>query len=182
MGEGGKGIYVGIDPGKSGGVAVIHPDGSAEAWYTPIITTRKTSPRKKTPSGKKYVKVTKKYDETGMFRLLGKFRKLKREGFTIKVGLERVGAAPRDGRTSAFNFGMGWGLWRMALTASGFTYRLVEPSKWRPELVGKGADKKESLYLARKLWPDVELPLMKDEAKAEALLIAEWIRRHPEEA
>ena len=66
----------------------------------------------------------------------------------------------------------------MALTASGLSYVLVEPSKWRPALVGKGADKKESLYLARKLWPDVDMPLMKDEAKAEALLIAEWIRRY----
>ena len=73
-------IYVGIDAGKSGGVGVIYPDGSAEAWYTPIIQTRKTSPRKKTASGKKYVKVTKVYDEPGMFRLLGKFRKLKKSG------------------------------------------------------------------------------------------------------
>jgi hypothetical protein len=170
-------IYVGIDPGKSGGVGAIYPDGSAEAWHTPIIVTRKTSARKKTASGKKYVKITKTYNEPGMFRLLGRFRKLKRSGKIIKVGLERVGAAPKDGRTSAFTFGMGWGLWRMALTASGFSYVLVEPSKWKPALVGKGADKKESLYLARKLWPDVELPLMKDEAKAEALLIAEWIRR-----
>ena len=173
-----KVVYVGIDPGKSGGIGAIYPDGCAEAWYTPIIQTRKTSPRKKTASGKKYVKVTRVFDEPGMFKLLGRFRKLKREGWTIRVGIERVGAAPRDGRSSAFNFGMGWGLWRMALTASGFKYTFVEPGKWRPALVGKGADKKESLYFARKLWPDVDMPLMKDEAKAEALLIAEWIRRH----
>ena len=96
-----KVVYVGIDPGKSGGIGAIYPDGCAEAWYTPIIQTRKTSPRKKTASGKKYVKVTRVFDEPGMFKLLGRFRKLKREGWTIRVGIERVGAAPRDGRSSA---------------------------------------------------------------------------------
>jgi crossover junction endodeoxyribonuclease RuvC len=53
---------------------------------------------------------------------------------------------------------------------------LVRPRAWKKDM-GLTADKDESLSMARELWPDAPLARKKDNGRAEALLIAEWLRR-----
>jgi hypothetical protein len=43
--------------------------------------------------------------------------------------------------------------------------------------MGLTADKKDSLVMARELWPDSPLERVKDNGRAEALLLAEWLRK-----
>jgi hypothetical protein len=52
---------------------------------------------------------------------------------------------------------------------------LVTPQRWKKHF-HLTADKGESLDMARYLWPEARLKLKKDINKAEALLIAEYLR------
>ena len=55
-------------------------------------------------------------------------------------------------------------------------WMLVTPQKWKKEL-GLTSDKDLSLNMARELWPDAPLARKMDNGRAEALLMAEWLRR-----
>jgi hypothetical protein len=55
-------------------------------------------------------------------------------------------------------------------------WMLVTPHKWKKDM-GLTADKNESLAMARELWPNAPLARKMDNGRAEALLMAEWLRR-----
>jgi len=175
-------VFAAIDPGKSGAVGVIYSDGRTEAWHSPLIVTRKTTSAK-LKSGKRKGQNVKRRTEkrqidlAGRMKLLAPFAKMAREGKNVLVTLEQVSSMPRDGKVQAFSFGYDFGTWEMALVALRLPYKLVRPNVWRPEMVGEKADKNESLKLCRRLYPKLSLPLAKDEARAEAILIADWQRR-----
>lgn len=175
-------IWAGIDPGKSGAVAWIKEDGTAEAFFSPVLISRKKT-RSKLKSGPNAghnkLRTAQKihHDLPGRFRLLLQLVALKAAGHDVLVTLEHASSRPKDGKAQAFSFGYDFGSWEMALVALGLPYQTVTPAKWRVEMVGQGKPKAESLKKARRLFPSVSLPLAKDEAKAEALLIAEWQRQ-----
>lgn len=174
--------WLAIDPGMGGAVAVIYEDGRVEAFHSPTITESKTTSAKlrsgKNKGENKKRRSTKRIrDVKGRFSLLCKFKQLMSEGLELKAVIEAVHSMPRDGVTQAFSFGQDYGQWEMALVALKIPYNKVSPSVWRPVMVGKGASKAESLSACRRMYPDLHLPLAKDEARAEAVLIAEWQRR-----
>ena len=72
--------------------------------------------------------------------------------------IEKVHAMPGQGVTSMFNFGMGYGLLRMALAANQIPYQLVTPQAWKKKvLAGLPKDKSSAInYVARK-YPNVDL-------------------------
>ena len=80
------------------------------------------------------------------------------------------------GVKSAFTFGEGFGWLCMALTAAGIPWRTVRPQAWQKELgcLTKG-DKNVSKRKAQALFPELTIT----HATADALLIAEWLRRQP---
>jgi hypothetical protein len=51
----------------------------------------------------------------------------------------------------------------------------VTPQKWKGHF-GLTKDKNEALDMARMYWPEAKLKLKKDINRAEALLIAQWLR------
>jgi crossover junction endodeoxyribonuclease RuvC len=55
-------------------------------------------------------------------------------------------------------------------------WQLVTPQRWKKDMK-LTSDKKESLSMARQLWPTAPLKRLKDNGRAEALLLAEWFRR-----
>ena len=181
-----KAVWVGIDSGKTGGVAAIFVNGSteravldAEAWHTPSITTRTKRPRKKTPAGNPSYKVETVYDLYGMLRLMNEFQALPAANWEVHIALELQRPRQRDSKHVAMMVGYGQALWEMAVAANGLTshLELLAPTVWKPVYLPPKADKKASLALGRELFPSVDMPLEKDEAKAEALLIADYIRR-----
>ena len=141
-------IYIGIDPGKDGALAVILPCGVEifpfeERDYANVI-----------------------------FSLRGK---------DAKCCLEAVGAMPGQGVTSMFRFGENYGFIRGLLQANGVPYEAVNPRKWKKEF--SVTDKNSAVEVCRRLFPDVSLLRTEKcrkphDGMAEALLMAEYARRH----
>jgi hypothetical protein len=110
-----KKIIIGIDPGKSGGLAVSvggvitefhkYPTTQQDLYYT-------------------------------MYEILNNYK-----GIPLAY-LEQVHAFPTDGRSSAFKFGTNYGVWKGLLLGMQIDYRLVAPQVWMKSL-GLSKDKKE---------------------------------------
>ena len=148
--------YLGLDPGKSGGIAVINAGEitAPKLWQMPET-------------------------EHDLWETL---RGIAVEFPSLTAAVEKVHAMPGQGVTSMFTFGKGYGALRMALIALGIPFRDVTPQAWQKELGCLTAgDKMVAVKMAQQLFPHAELGNTKKSklAVADALLIAEWLRRQP---
>lgn len=149
-------VYIGIDPGKKGGVAVIFRN---EVSVYPWDDTE----------------FVKKMDEMRGRANLG--------AEPIVAAVEKVGAMPGQGVTSMFSFGQSYGFILGVLTVLGIPYQLVPPRKWKAEYGLLNTQKQASVDVAKRLFPNVNL-LPTDRCRKEsdgmsdALLMAEYARRH----
>lgn len=119
-------VYLGIDPGVGGGIAILNADGSVV----------------------RVVKMPK--DATGVLAAL-----TTDIGLAVAV-LEHVWSMPGQGHGGAFTFGRGFGRLEMALTAAAIPFTLVVPRKWQPAMgvyYPKGRDKNIAKARAHKLFP-----------------------------
>lgn len=155
-------IYIGVDPGKKGGYAIIHKD----------------------LSGKQHVEVFP-WDDDGFVREMvtwnGDFAA--HEGGGMVACVEKVGAMPGQGVTSMFNFGKNAGFIEGVLTGLGVPYQLVPPNVWKKSFSLIGKDKQASIETCKRLFPGISLlpgdKCRKDsDGMAEALLMAEYARRN----
>lgn len=147
-------IYIGIDPGVSGGIAAIDFDGCVVA-ATKMPGT-----------------------EQDILDALASIDPSSR----ARAVLERVNAGvfghgksgQRMGVTSAFTFGCGVGGLRMALTARAIPFNEVSPLAWQSNLQCRTkGDKNVSKRRAQQLFPGIKIT----HATADALLLAEFCRR-----
>ena len=148
-------IYIGVDPGKNGGIGIIRVENNQLV------------------SASAYV-----FDETMLINMLFELRC----GSDVMCTLEHVHAMPKQGVSSTFNFGMNFGFIQGVLKAYGIPYELVTPQKWKKEF-SCTSDKNTSIEVCKRLFPGVNLKATercrKDhDGMAEALLIAEYGRRH----
>ena len=98
---------LGIDPGKSGGLALVRDDDfQAQVWKMPET-------------------------EADLWEL---FCQLK--GLATFAYLEHVHAMPKQGVSSTFKFGVQYGSLRMALIASGIPFENVTPYVWQKSVFG----------------------------------------------
>lgn len=149
-----KTFFLGIDPGKSGGVAFI--------------------------DAKSGVVSTEVFDEGNLVELCTEMA----DNGDVKRAvccLEKVGARPAQGSVSGFNFGQNFGYIRGVLASFKIPYQEITPQKWKKEF-GLNSDKSLSVEVCRKLFPDIGLlatPKCKKphDGMAEALLMAEYARR-----
>ena len=154
----------GIDVGLSGGIALVSADGSDyEVHDMPILM-----------NGSK-----KDYDLPAIRALLHGYRK--RYGKDILFYVEKVSAMPKQGVTSMFRFGMGYGIAQMAVIGAEHRMGLVRPQTWKGSLLRDMAKTKgASCSVAHQLFPQASIHGsrggMKD-GRCEALLIAEYARR-----
>jgi len=185
-------VYVGIDPGKHGAVAVRYPGGVVRSIKTPVIVHVYTYPKKKDKKGRPKKKKTVSFDLRRMFSLLSC---IKRDAYTksrsVVIGIELQSARERDSKSNVFKTGLGYGYWLaiLKLLFEPAAVREISPTSWKPCYVHvEGSEnmtpeakyaksKKESLAVARKLYPKHKLPLVADEARAEALLMADYMYR-----
>ena len=93
----------------------------------------------------------------------------------IEVIVEAVHAMPKQGVSSTFKFGMAYGA--AICLAQRFNVHVngVAPRIWKRDLK-LDSDKDTSLLLAREMWPNAPLARKKDNGRAEALLLAHWLR------
>lgn len=148
-------IYIGIDPGKKGGYALVC-DGDVD---------------------------THPWDDEGfVIWLIGVKAVAEANDEHILAAVEKVGAMPGNGSVSMFNFGKSAGYIEGVLTALGIPYQLVPPRRWKAAF-SLTNDKGRSIEVCKKLFPGVDLKRTErckvdSDGKAEALLIAEWGRRN----
>ncbi len=100
-----------------------------------------------------------------------------RNGRPSRILVERVGPMPAQGVSSTFAFGVGFGSLLAACRYIAQPLELVTPATWKRAL-GLPREKRASLDRARLLFPTAELHLAKHDGRAEALLLAEFGRRH----
>lgn len=153
-------IFIGIDPGLSGGVAILWPSGTVEVYDTPTAKSGKGSD----------------YLTASMVELLWGVRFPELPVAALEQGM----AMPRQGSTSTFKTGRGCGLWEGILAGLGIPYELVAPQRWKRALgLPAGADKSASRLYAQRLFPQVadRFARVRDDGRAEAALLAEWRRR-----
>lgn len=98
-----------------------------------------------------------------------------RMGDDIEVAIELVSSRPGQGVSSTFKFGMAFGATIALAERLHCPFHFITPRIWKKAL-GLDSDKNRSLALARDLWPDAPISRQKDNGRAEALLIAEWLR------
>jgi crossover junction endodeoxyribonuclease RuvC len=157
-------VYIGIDPGLTGAVAAI--DGAGHLLRladTPTLVVR---------SGRKD---RNEYQLGEMVDILLPYSDQRGDAF---AAIEAVNAFPGQGVTSMFRLGYGLGLWEGITAALGISLEKVQPQRWKKTMLnGMGKLKGAAMLKAQRLFPTAELRLKKHEGRAEALLIAEWLRR-----
>ena len=150
---------VGIDPGAAGAIAQISP--LVGIWRMPR-------------SDRALVDLLQMFDPA-----------------TTRVYIERAQAMPqkafREGRSgetgvSMFTYGVGYGVLRGVLAARRLWYREVPSATWKADLGLWRKPKRESVELARRLYPEAADQIGKSDGRAEALLIAHWGQRRGEQA
>lgn len=170
-------FHVGVDPGATGAVAAI--DSITRAvyfWDTPVIAIK---------SGKTFKNQMDAHACTLILQNLDRSN-------GVLVTIEKVNAMPgwkndpdnpgqkvqaAMGVTSAFNFGMGFGVWIGICAASLLPYQLIHPATWKPKLMADmGKEKDASRLKAMQLYPATakDLARKKDHARADALLLAHF--------
>lgn len=149
-------ILAGIDPGKTGALAISYLD------YALVLDVPM--------AGKK--PAWSQWAASWYFALS--------EAQPAKVAIENVSAMPKQGVSSSFNFGESLGF-AHAIVLAACPLAIVEwpsSSLWKRKL-GLSADKAESSEEARRLFPAMrdQLARVKDNGRAEALLIAHYLRK-----
>ena len=155
-------IFIGIDPGFSGAVAVLWEDGRIQLY---------DAPTHKVVTSKKHTEMS----PAGMVEILKAFSF--RETHAV---LEKVGTMPGQGIASSGRFMYGAGMWEGIVSALGIPYTMVRPNVWKKEMMaGLGSEKDAARLRACQLFPQAAhgLSHVKDDGRAEALLLAEYGRR-----
>jgi hypothetical protein len=103
------------------------------------------------------------------------FCRLVKELDPQRAVVERVSAFPGQGVSSAFRFGQGYGILLGVLAAAGVEIVDVAPGLWKRHF-HLDSNKERARALAIKRFPFVDLSRKKDAGKAEALLMALWLK------
>lgn len=146
-------VTVGIDPGITGALVVLH-DGSPVEWeLMPSFKTGKSS----------------RVNGAALAAFL-------RHGQVSHAYLEAVHSMPKQGVTSSFVFGHSAGVAEGLLQGLGIPYTLVTPQLWKKRAGLIGMDKDAARSRAIQLWPTWRALDKKGagQALADAALIAKF--------
>jgi len=159
-------MFVGIDPGKAGAIAFVYADNTVQSW--------RGLTRKRRFGGE----MVNMYDVKRMHRLIKLAAYWRdRRGCKVHVALERQAGRPVTSKLSVLEAGKGLGIWLALLDLYNFAdFTWLSPTKWKTAM-GLSKEKRKSLELCAYLYPEHHLPVGRDEARAEAILIAEFLKR-----
>ena len=148
-------LYIGIDPGKNGGVALL---GKEKDYYRPLVF--------RCPDTEKMHKVL--IENIVEFCIDYKY---------IDIIIEKVWAFPTDARSSAFKFGFNYGVWIGIINSIQIPKIEVVPRKWMsyynmPPKLDKNKRKKWLKDLAEKLYPNIKITYN----TSDAILIANYLK------
>lgn len=161
-------IFVGIDPGLTGGIAALDEKG------VPLFVGA-FSP----------TKVENEFDMHKLCDILTDLRCEVPHSNRMLIGLEKVHAMPKQGVSSTFKFGSTFGKIQGILAAKHLPFELVRPQEWMNSmLAGEAKDlgKVRAKNVSHRLFPDVDFRASArsttvHSGMADAILIAEFMRR-----
>lgn len=157
-------IWIGIDPGLTGGVAFIPQEGEAWVDDIPVSQYSATGFVKRAFNPGTFAHMLESVTD-GM-----EFQPVSAHAF-----LERVSAFPGQGVASMFSLGMSyWGAYSVC-RALKIPVSLIEPKEWK-RFFRLEKDKSLARGMAQRFFPHIELARVKDHNRAEALLIAQYGR------
>lgn len=147
-------VYIGIDPGKKGGLSIIKPTSDIECYL---------------------------WDET---TFIDKIKNLSTQYKSNEMicCMEMVHSMPTDSHKTAFSFGYQCGFIKAILTAFGVPFQEISPMKWKNEFNLVKKDKLASIAMCKQLYPEVSLlPTSRckkeSDGMAESLLMATYAKR-----
>lgn len=158
--------YIGIDPGLQGAIATIH---ESEEITTLIMPTLKIGKKRTLDNA----------------MLAGTFSLPNILGIKSYVILEQQQAMPKQGVTSMFSIGYGFGALKQCLVDFSIPHEVVRAQVWQKEfgISGrKGNTKAQALQICQSLFPNLNLLATERSKKphegiVDAILIAEFARR-----
>jgi hypothetical protein len=134
--------FIGIDPGVRGAVVILGDQQQIlHSGNTPLLNMKSTG--------------RGQYDLNTMWDLLVGARVGE-----VYCHIERSQAMPRDGSSSAWKTGCGFGYWEMGLVAAGIPYKVITPRVWQKKLFQGLPDldtKTKSVMAARRALPELNL-------------------------
>ena len=150
---------IGIDPGLSGGIAILEDNKIKKLFDMPVM-----------PDGKKN---KRQLNSALLVKLIKNNIEILEN--TIMV-VEQVNAMPGQGVTSMFNFGQTFGAIKGICAALGLPIFLVRPAKWKKHFELINSSKDASRTKAIEMYPSIseQLSKKKDVNKSDAILIARY--------
>ena len=150
---------IGIDPGLSGGIAVLENNKVLNIFDMPVMAEGKKNKRQ--------------LNSAQLVNLIRENIKLNEE---VIVVVEQVNAMPGQGVTSMFNFGQTFGAIKGVCAALGLPIFFVRPSKWKKHFELINSSKDSSRTKAIEMYPNLsnDLSKKKDVNKSDAILIARY--------
>ena len=144
-------IYIGIDPGKNGGIGFIYND---KAYCKRCPATIQEMAEE--------IKVCKELaPDIQKYALI-----------------EQVHSFPGQGVRSVWTFGQGYGQWLGILAAHSIPYTQISPQKWMKYYNPLPRDKKERKnqlkHLAQQRFPEIKITL----STADAVLLANYLKEN----
>ena len=150
---------IGIDPGLSGAIAVMHDKKVINLYDMPVMAEGKKNKRQLNSS-----------------QLVNIIKENINEGEETIVVVEQVNAMPGQGVTSMFNFGQTFGAIKGVCAALKLPIFFVRPSKWKKhfELINSSKDASRTKVI--EMYPALSSQLAKkrDVNKSDAVLIAKF--------
>ncbi len=152
---------IGIDPGLSGGIAILDDLKIYDIFDMPIMSEGK--------------KNKNQLNSAQLVNIINKHVLKKENTFVI---VEQVSAMPGQGVTSMFNFGQTFGSIKGICAALGLSIFYVRPAKWKKhfELINSSKDASRTKVIEMYPYISSRLTKKKDVNKADAILIARYFR------
>ena len=150
---------IGIDPGLSGGIAVLENNKVLNIFDMPVM-----------PEGKKNKR------QLNSAQLVALIKENTNTNEDVAVIVEQVNAMPGQGVTSMFNFGQTFGAIKGVCAALDLPIFFVRPSKWKKHFELINSSKDSSRTKAIEMYPSLSkhLSKKKDVNKSDAILIARF--------
>lgn len=165
-------IFIGIDPGLHGAVGVLNDGPIMGGPPTPLCPVVYDTPTM-VVSG---VKEKTVYNKAAMAFILEPWK----DRSDVLVILENVHSMPKQGVSSSFSFGEGKGIWEGIIAAYKLPLEMPSPQRWKKEIMAdQGKEKSAARFKAVQLFPSIaaQFSRVKDDGRAEAILMAEYGRR-----
>lgn len=150
-------IFCGIDPGLGGALAFLDVEsGNVSVEDCPVID-----------------------GEIDTHEIVEIFKDVLLKEKEIFVTIEKSQPMPKQGVSSVFKYGKGYGEYRGILASLGIPFVETSPQSWKKAFGLLHCEKEKSILKAKELFPCLanEFKKKKDHGRAEALLLALYGRR-----